>query len=289
MIEVAERNAPKVAEAIGYSNVEFRKGRIQDLGLDLRVLEKYLLEHPVHDANGWMALEGIQEKMRKGQVLVEDSSVDVVVSNCVLNLVDPGLKKQMFREIYRVLKTGGRAVISDIVADEEVPEYMQRDEDLWSGCISGAMTEQGFIQAFEESGFHGIEFVKFESEPWRTVEGIEFRSVTVQAHKGKEGPCYERNQAVIYNGPFKEVLDDDGHSMVRGVRHAVCDKTYQLFKSSPYAKNFTFVDPIQSIELADAELFDCSRVASRDPQETKGKGYKETMDTGDVCGGDSCC
>ena len=56
------------------------------------------------------------------------------------------------------------------------------------------------------------------SEPYQTVEGIEFRAVTLTAYKGKEGPCIERNHAVIYRGPWKEVVDDDGHTLERGAR-----------------------------------------------------------------------
>jgi arsenite methyltransferase len=289
MLEVAERNAPIIADAIGYSNVEFRKGRIQDLALDLKLLEEHLSDNPVTDANAWMALEGVEQGIREKKPLVEDNTVDVVVSNCVLNLVEPELKEQMFQEIYRVLKKGGRAVISDIVADEEVPEHLQKDDYLWSGCISGSMTEEGFLKAFEDAGFYGVEFVKFESEPWQTVEGIEFRSVTVQAWKGKEGPCVERNQAVIYNGPFKKILDDDGHAMERGKRYAVCDKTYNLYKKSPYAENFTFLDPISEVALADAEPFDCARTAVRHPRETKGQDYNLTTESSDCSDGDSCC
>jgi ubiquinone/menaquinone biosynthesis C-methylase UbiE len=289
MLEVARRNAPIVGDAIGYANVEFRKGRIQDLALDLAELDSHLEKNPIQDANGWMALGAVEQEIREKKILVEDESVDVVVSNCVLNLVEPELKAQMFNEIYRVLKNGGRAVISDIVADEEVPEHLQKDDYLWSGCISGAMTEEGFLKAFEDAGFYGVEFVKFESEPWQTVEGIEFRSVTVQAWKGKEGPCLERNQAVIYNGPFKKVLDDDGHAMERGKRYAVCEKTYNLYKKPPYADSFTFIDPLESIALEDAEAFDCSRTAERHPRETKGQDYNLTTESAPCCDGDSCC
>lgn len=289
MLEVANRNTPIIAEAIGYSNVEFRKGRIQDLSLDLNALEAHLQQNPVLNANDWMSLESVEQKIREEAPLVTDESVDVVVSNCVLNLVEPALKEQMFQEIYRVLKDGGRAVISDIVSDEEVPEHLQKDDYLWSGCISGAMTEDGFLKAFEDAGFYGVEFVKFESEPWQTVEGIEFRSVTVQAWKGKEGACLEKNQAVIYNGPFKKVLDDDGHEMERGKRYAVCAKTYDLYKKTPYAACFTFIEPLQEILIEHAQPFDCSRTATRHPRETKGQEYNLTTESSDCCGDDSCC
>ena len=172
MLEVAERNTPIVAENIGHSNVEFRKGRIQDLALDLNLLEKELTSSPVQNANGWLEMENVAEKLRREQTMIPDDSVDVVVSNCVLNLVEPQLKEQMFQEIFRVLKRGGRAVISDIVADEEVPEHLQKDDYLWSGCLSGAMSEEAFLKAFEDAGFYGLEYVKFETSLGRRLREL---------------------------------------------------------------------------------------------------------------------
>lgn len=288
MLEVARRNAPIVAENIGYANVEFRKGRIQDLALDLEVLDAELKKRPITDAMSFLAADELAGDLRVRHPLVSSDSIDVVVSNCVLNLVEPDDKPRMFREIFRVLKLGGRAVISDIVADEAVPEPLQNDPALWSGCISGALTEEEFLKAFEDAGFYGIEVLKFDVEPWRTVEGIEFRSMTVQAFKGKQGPCVERNQAVLYRGPFKEVLDDDGHRMQRGVRYAVCDKTYNLYKNPPYAGFFDFIDPIEPVGAGEARPFDCAAGARRHPKETKGQDYHATTGS-QCCDGGSCC
>jgi len=213
----------------------------------------------------------------------------VVISSCVLNLVEPKSKRHLFDEIFRVLKKGGRAVISDIVSDEEVPEEMQQDPELWSGCISGAFTEESFLAAFYNAGFYGIQILKRDPDPWRTVQGIEFRSVTVEAFKGKQGECFERNQAVIYRGPFKEVLDDDNHRMERGKRYAVCDKTYNLYKKAPYQEFFEFVDPIVDLPLAEAKPFDCSRTSLRHPKETKGQDYNATTEANNKCCDGGCC
>lgn len=283
MLGVARRNAPIVAGRIGYANVEFRKGRIQDLALNLELLDERLRSRPLLNADAWLEAERLADELRREQPLVADRSVDVVVSNCVLNLVDPVSKEKLFREIFRVLRIGGRAVISDIVSDEVVPEAMQQDPELWSGCISGALTESDFLAAFEQAGFYGIELVKRDPQPWRTVSGYEFRSVTVQAFKGKEGPCLERNQAVIYKGPFKEVLDDDGHRLKRGVRHAVCDKAFQIYSKAPYREQFEFVEPLTPIPLEAALLFDCRRTTPRHPRETKGQEYRATSN------GVACC
>lgn len=290
MLGVARRNAPVVAERIGFANVEFRKGRIQDLALDLERLDAALKARPISDAASFLAADSLMEELRVKHPLIASESIDVVVSNCVLNLVEIGAKQKLFGEIFRVLKKGGRAVISDIVCDEAVPEHLQNDPELWSGCISGALTEEGFIEAFENAGFYGIQILKRDSGPWRTVEGIEFRSITVEAFKGKQGACFERNQAVIYKGPFKEVLDDDNHRMRRGLRYAVCDKTFHLYKKAPYAAHFEFVEPLVEVPLAEAAPFDCSRTALRHPKETKGQDYDATTAAASCCGdGASCC
>ena len=290
MLEVARRNLPIVSERIGYANVEFRKGRIQDLALDLERLDEELKKSPITDAASFLAADELAEELRVKHPLIASDSVDVVVSNCVLNLVEGKSKRQLFQEIFRVLKKGGRAVISDIVSDEDVPQELQNDPELWSGCISGALTEEGFLQAFEQAGFYGIRILKRDAQPWQTVEGIEFRSVTIEAFKGKQGPCFERNQAVIYRGPFKEILDDDNHRMERGKRYAVCDKTYHLYKKEPYAAFFEVVDPITSIALEEAKAFDCSRTTVRHPKETKGQDYNlTTTANSQCCDGGSCC
>ncbi len=289
MLEVAEKNAPIVAERIGHGNVEFRKGRIQDLALDLRQFEAELAANPVNSAESWMAAEALAKSLSKESPMIPDNSIDVVVSNCVLNLVESELKEQMFDEIFRVLKPGGRAVISDIVSDEEIPQAMQDDQRLWSGCISGAMTETGFLEAFEDAGFYGINQLKFEKEPWQVVEGIEFRSVTVEAYKGKEGVCMDANQAVIYKGPFKEVMDDDNHAFIRGERIAVCEKTFKIYSKAPYKEFFDLVEPHEAVPADQMKPFDCTQDKIRAARQTKAEGYNLTSDPSQCATDGSCC
>ncbi len=283
MLEVARRNAPIVAERLGYANVEFRKGRIQDLALDLDRLDATLEQHPISGANSYLHAQDLAQELRHQHPLVATESVDVVVSNCVLNLVNPRDKGTLFQEIFRVLRTGGRAVISDIVADEDIPLVLQADATLWSGCISGALREDQFLRAFEDAGFHGIRLLKRDPQPWQTVEGIEFRSVTVEAYKGKQGECREFHQAVIYRGPFREVLDDDGHRLRRGDRIAVCDKTFQLYAKAPYAEHFEFIEPRVPVKPADAAPYNCLRTPLRHPRETKGLEYHVTTAPSQCC------
>jgi arsenite methyltransferase len=277
MLAVARRNAPEVARRVGFANVEFHKARIQDLRLDREWLERRLRAHPIAADEDLTRLEAAIAEERATRPLVPEASIDVVISNCVLNLVRPEDKRALFAEIFRVLRRGGRAVISDIAGDEDVPAHLQRDAELWSGCLAGALREDVFLAAFEEAGFYGITVLERTEAPWRTVEGIEFRSLTVAAYKGKEGPCLDQKHAVVYRGPFRQVEDDDGHVLRRGVRTAVCEKTFHIYAREPYRAYLDLVPPRELVPLDLAPPFPCTGSAlRRDPRETKGEGYRAT-------------
>ena len=113
------------AKKVGAENVEFRLGEIEALPIEAR-------------------------------------SADVVISNCVLNLVPD--KKKAFAEIHRVLKPGGRFTVSDIVTDSELPEPVRRSADLWAGCVSGAIRKQEYLEIAERTGF------ELEIEKERAIE-----------------------------------------------------------------------------------------------------------------------
>jgi ubiquinone/menaquinone biosynthesis C-methylase UbiE len=289
MLALAREHREAIGKKLGYQNVEFRRGRIQDLKLNLDLVDDYLRNHPVARVEDLSGLQEFEETIARRDPLVPDDSIDVVVSNCVLNLVRPEDKRRLFAEMYRVLKRGGRVAISDIVSDEPVPEEMKNDPELWSGCVSGAFLEEELLRAFEEAKFYGVRVEEMSSVPYRTVQGIEFRALTVTAYKGKEGACIERNQAVIYRGPWKQVTDDDGHVLPRGARMAVCEKTYEIYSKPPYRDQFILVPPREEVAPHEAGLFDCSRDQRRHPRETKGLDYNATAD-GEACGpGSSCC
>lgn len=292
MLALARKYQDEMAEKLGYGNVRFVKGKIQDLGLDLDKVQAFLDKHPVKNIDDLNELEAERERLRTREVMIRSDSVDVVVSNCVLNLVRPRDKTALFSELFRVLKRGGRAVISDIVSDENPTPDILEDPELWSGCISGAFREDAFLEMFIEAGFYGVEIMARQEEPWRVINGIEFRSMTVRAYKGKEGPCLERNQAVIYKGPWKSVTDDDGHTFLRGERMALCDKTFKIMTDTvgPYGKYVVPIEPLESIPLREAGPFDCDSNALRSPRQTKGLDYNKTItDTGDPSCEPDCC
>jgi arsenite methyltransferase len=132
------------AEAGGYANVEFRLGDIEHLPVD-------------------------------------DSTVDVVLSNCVINLVPD--KRQVFDEIYRVLGEGGRFVVSDIVTVGDVPDDVRNDADLWAGCLAGALDRAEYLGIIRDAGFVDIR-VATESSWQEPGVGFTTASITVTARKG---------------------------------------------------------------------------------------------------------
>jgi ubiquinone/menaquinone biosynthesis C-methylase UbiE len=148
MIAKAQESAKKVGEVLGYDVVEFRSGNIMELP-------------------------------------VEDNSVDLVISNCVINLTED--KTKVMDEIYRILKPGGRFIISDIVADKPVPGYLKRDKEMWSACLSGALTDAKFKGAAESAGFPDVELTR--NYLYKKVEFIEFYSVTMKASKPANVSC----------------------------------------------------------------------------------------------------
>ncbi len=144
MIEKAGNAAIKVTESLGYNIVEFRKGELTSLP-------------------------------------VEDSSVDLVISNCVVNLTED--KTTVMNEVFRVLKPGGKFVISDIVSDKPVPGYMKRDRELWAACLSGALTDKRFKESADEAGLINVELKR--NYLYKSVEYINFYSVTLKGEKPK--------------------------------------------------------------------------------------------------------
>jgi ubiquinone/menaquinone biosynthesis C-methylase UbiE len=202
MLKVANECRPVVAGTLGWDVVEFKPGLLESIPLD-------------------------------------DAAADVVTSNCVINLSPD--KPRVFREIWRVLKDHGRAVLADIVADREVPPRMRADGQLWGECISGALTEEAFLSALERAGFYGVSMLK--KTFWREVEDCRFFSITARGYKfEKKAGCTYVGQYAIYLGPLKAVVDEEGHLFPRGTRVEVCTDTAAKLSHAPYAGSFAIVD-----------------------------------------------
>src|SRR5262249_29988632 len=112
------------------------------------------------------------------QIPLPDNTVDVIISNCVINLSTD--KDAVLREAFRVLKPGGRFAVSDVIVRGDVPADVRRSMELWIGCIAGALEERDYASKLQAAGF-----VDVELEPWRIYEMTEgrFASAFIRARK----------------------------------------------------------------------------------------------------------
>jgi len=203
MLGVAGENKSKVAEALGYDVTEFRRGYLE-------------------------------------QVPVEDRSVDLVTSNCVINLSPD--KKKVFAEMWRILKDHGRIVVSDVVADRALPPHLTVNVHLWGECISGALPEDEFLAELERAGFYGVSVL--EKQFWKEVEGYNFYSVTVRGYKfHKTAGCVFQGHRAVYLGPYTSVMDEEGHQFPRGQAIEVCTDTLAKLSHAPYQGSFLLLEP----------------------------------------------
>lgn len=279
MLALARKYKNEMAEKIGNDRVEFLKGKIQDLALDVESMETWLSSNPVTNADELSKLENWKLKQTKDAPLIADNSVDLVISNCVLNLVSDVEKQQLVDEIFRVVKPGGRIAISDIISDEFIPEHLKADEELWSGCISGAFQEQEMLQMFQQAGFIAVSYDKWADEAWQVVEGIEFRSATLTAIKREQTECIDKGHAMIYRGPYSLVVDDEEHEFPRGERMAVCERTFNVLSNEPYKDDFIGIEPATERE---AKVWCAPAGTKRPVSETKG-GKHATNTEGSAC------
>ena len=240
MLALARNYQPEMAVKLDTDRVSFVKGHIQDLGLGIDALEEYLQTHPVRSHEDYAELKAWEATQRIDNPLVQDQSVDLVISNCVLNLVADHEKQQLISEIFRVLKPGGRVAISDIVSNKPVPQSMKNDPALWSGCISGAFREDEFLNEFSAAGFGAVCYDKWDAEPWQVVEDIAFRSVTLTAVKPASNNKQADGKIIIYRGPFAAVVDDEGQIYTRGQRVDVSEATHAMLLNPAF--NEAFID-----------------------------------------------
>ncbi len=125
-------------------------------------------------------------EFRKGYIEhlpVADTSVDVVLSNCVINLSPD--KAAVFREAYRVLKPGGWLAIADIVTEGAMPEQLRQDAEAWASCIAGALEEEAYLDLVRQAGFEAITIDS--RQVVATLPEVKILSLTFRAFKPANG------------------------------------------------------------------------------------------------------
>ena len=182
---------------------------------------------------------------------IEPGSVDVIVSNCVINLSPD--KPAVLREAFKLLKPGGEMYFSDVYADRRVPEAIASDPMLYGECLGGALYWNDFMSIAKAAGFADPRLV--ESRPLeaqtaeieKMIEGIKFYSAPYRLFKIEdlEPACEDYGQAVIYKGtiPNHETqLMLDGHHLIEAGRvFPVCGNTYRMLNDTRLKDHFEFI------------------------------------------------
>lgn len=216
-LEVGKRYRDEVAKTFGYdhSNVEFKRGYIEDLA----------------------------------SLGIGDSSIDVVISNCVINLSP--FKEQVFSEIYRVLKEGGELYFSDVFADRRLPEELSNDPVLRGECLGGAMYIEDFRRMMRKIGWEDFRYMSTHvssidnDEIAEKVDGITFFSRTVRAFKlaALEDLCEQYDQVATYLGtiPGQEQFFnlDDHHRFFTDEPMEVCGNSCAMVQETRFGKCFS--------------------------------------------------
>ncbi|CAE8612076.1 unnamed protein product, partial [Polarella glacialis] len=216
-LDVANAHKAYHAEKCGLANVEFKLGFIE----------------------------------RLGELGLPDSSFDVIVSNCVINLSPD--KEAVLSEAYRLLKPGGELYFSDVYSDRRVPKALQEDSVLWGECISGALYWNDFHNLAKKSGFLDPRLCKDSviTVNNKKLEGklgcIKFYSATYRLFKldALESHCEDYGQAVIYKGTVPLCPDvfllDSHHSIEKGRVFPVCGNTWRMLHDTRFKQHFEFI------------------------------------------------
>jgi arsenite methyltransferase len=245
-IEIAQRHADTHAKRFGYPqpNVTFKQGYIEDLS----------------------ALD------------IADNSVDVVISNCVINLSPDKLK--VFSEIFRVLKPGGELYFSDVFADRRMPAEWRSDPVLLGECLAGALYVEDFRRMLASLGVPDYRVVEKDKitidnpQLEEKVGSVCFGSITVRAFKlaALEDRCEDFGQIAFYNGtiphhPHVFELDSE-HRFETNKPVLVCGNTAAMLSESRFGKHFR----VQGDRSQHFGLFPCSPAAHGDVSENNPSG-----------------
>jgi len=181
---------------------------------------------------------------------LETGSIDIIISNCVINLVED--KAKVLKDAYDLLKPGGEMYFSDVYSDRRISTSLQKNEVLWGECLSGALYWNDFLRTAKAAGFTDPRSVKnspitIENKEIENLVGdIKFFSVTYRLWKieGLESDCEDYGQAVAYKGGIPNLGTslalDDHHVFPKGKVMTVCGNSYKMLYDTRYRPYFDF-------------------------------------------------
>ncbi|AUC62148.1 Ubiquinone/menaquinone biosynthesis methyltransferase UbiE [Cyanobacterium sp. HL-69] len=185
--------------------------------------------------NDWFKEEFVE--IRDGDAFnlpVADESVDLVAQNCLFNIFEPEDLNKALKEVYRVLKPGGKLLMSDPITTESIPLQLRQDEHLRAMCLSGALTYDEYTQQLIDAGFGQVEIRT--RRPYRLLDTHSYKlekpllleslnTVSFKVPIPEDGACIFTGKTAIYHGSLDYFDDNAGHILTKGVPASICDKT----------------------------------------------------------------
>jgi len=250
------------------------RGRVIGVDMTAEQLAVARRHVPWHTARYGYALPNVD--LRDGYIEdlesagIASNSIDVVVSNCVINLSPD--KGRVFSEILRVLKPGGELLFSDVFADRRLPIALQQDPVLLGECLGGALYDEDFRRLLLDRGCRDYRIVEStplalgNAEIERAVGMVAFTSRTVRAFKlDLEDRCEDYGQVAYYRGTIPDAPHgfalDDHHDFRTGRPHLVCGNTAAMLARTRYAKHFEIVGDTSTHH----GLFSCAPTTPKPP------------------------
>lgn len=193
--------------------------------------------------NPWFAPDFVEIKSGDAFNLpVADNSIDIVAQNCLFNIFEPEDLTIALKEAYRVLKPGGKLLMSDPISTRPIPEHLQQDQRLRAMCLSGALIYDQYIQHLINTGFGQIEIRA--KRPYRLLDSLTYNldsplllesmdTVSFKIPIPDDGACIFTGKTAIYHGTETYFDDQKGHILQTGIPLGVCDKTAKKLEKFP--------------------------------------------------------
>jgi arsenite methyltransferase len=242
MLDVARGSLASFRESVPEAApMRFVAASANDLALDLEWVDATLQSAPIQNQKMMQDHVARVRDKRISESAIPDASVDVVISNCVINLLDDVDKPSVFKEIARVLVPGGRFAISDNVSNIPVPDHVKANRVMWSACYAGVLQEQEFYAQLEAAGFVDIRIEVRNPDPAHAIDDLVFYSVTVTGVKPQAPAAHEKGAHVLYRGPFKGVVGESGKVYKRGVIETMADED-RMIAADPESCGFAITE-----------------------------------------------
>jgi len=281
-----EKQLQYVIQERELKNCKLYKCYWDNLKINIGLLNEHLRQSIISDITQFELLNKHIERQCKESPLIYDGWADLVYIG-TFNRHSPDLSERLLSQAFNLSSRYGEILLDIILSDERLGKTVI--SPYQNIKFENNLLEEDIIPLLLRHDYHGVSYLWRSDLPTMIIEGTEMRAFQLKGFKGKQGICLEKGHAVFYRGPWREVIDDDGHKLIRGQRMAVCEKTYNVLTKEPYQDDVIGIKPYYDITDSEAGLFDCTTRPQREPKVTKGLKLLVADKSDDILENTKCC